>query len=875
MPQSPTNEYINNSSGAESNNAGLKFQDTVVNGLKVDARIFEDIVKTLADRNQQMMRIRDDIKKANVSGDDTSAKQLRKKYEEELFKLRKEHEKEIQKAAYLYAKGNYDKLSAARKVELDTERKEELALAKAKINAAVKAGAIEKDAAKERLKEINNETRALNNRIKKNAELEKKRAEEQDKYLTALETRRMTVAQKKQYDLDKKAAEAKKKLQDTLSDSKSTSEDKQNAYAAAAQAEDAAIRNKQEQEAAEKAAEKEKELRKNIGKALSNLASAAFSAVESAMDLYPQYQGSINARLQGSGKYYQDISGMVRSNLQFSPYVKQQTMLENLNKLVEAGIAYNVEERAFLASVAENIATTFDATNGTILRIVRLQQADSTAARLGMEASLTSFLNNMFQNTEYLTNTFKDVTDRLLEATSTMTRENSIAFEYMVQKWLGALESVGVSESTLNKIAEGIGYLGSGNIAALSSDNGLQNLMVMSANKAGENYADLLINGLDSSNTNKLLKAMVEYLQEIAGNQNKVVRSAYGNVFGVSQSDLMAITNLTSSDISNIVNKELDYDAAYAETDAQLKLLAKSMSDLSHGRLSTIQMMNTALNNVFTSMGGDVSSNLFTYGSYKLIDLLQSAGVDAEIPYLSAAGFGLDLHASVGDLIKVGIIGISSLSRLGSIIGGLTSGGGIDLSSWGGQDVLTRGTGVTLADTLRAGTSHSASVGKGSSSYNDMEGGSLAGQADKAKEAQKKTGMQEKTPEKTLDDIWKLATRQSDEIIHVQVDKLANDFLPEGMKNLPVIDSTLINAVNDLGLANFIKTLTPKKDDTNKYEELFRCNVAAIDGEGLTLGDLIVLMLGGNLEVVAKQPMGGTIMGLTDTISAIKSRYNR
>ena len=227
------------------------------------------------------------------------------------------------------------------------------------------------------------------------------------------------------------------------------------------------------------------------------------------MDLYPQYQGAINARLQGSGKYYQDISGMIRSNLQFSPYVKQQTMLENLNKLVEAGIAYNVEERAFLASVAENIATTFDATNGTILRIVRLQQADSTAARLGMEASLTSFLNNMFQNTEYLTNTFKDVTDKLLEATSTMTRENSVAFEYMVQKWLGALESVGVSESTLSKIAEGIGYLGSGNIAALSSDEGLQNLMVMSANKAGENYADLLIKGLDSSSTNKLLKSMV------------------------------------------------------------------------------------------------------------------------------------------------------------------------------------------------------------------------------------------------------------------------------------------------------------------------------------------------------------------------------
>ena len=863
MPQSPTNEYINNSSGAESNNTGLKFQDTVVNGLKVDAKIFEDITKTLADRNQQMQRIRDDIRKANMSGDDAAARQLRKKYEEEFFKLRKEHEKEIQRAAYLYAKDNYNKLSAAKKVEFDRERKEELALEKAKIKAAKEAGAIEQDAAKERIKEINKETRAINKRIEKNAELERKRAEEQDKYLTALETRRMTAAQKKQLELDKKAADAKKKLQEVLADDKSTSEDKQKAYVAAAQAEDEAERNKKEQE-----------LRSNIGKALNNLAKAAFSAVETAMDLYPQYQGSINARLQGSGKYYQDISGMIRSNLQFSPYVKQQTMLENLNKLVEAGIAYNVEERAFLTSVAENIATTFDATNGTILRIVRLQQADSTAARLGMEASLTSFLNNMFQNTEYLTNTFKNVTDKLLEATSTMTRENSIAFEYMVQKWLGALESVGVSESTLNKIAEGIGYLGSGNIAALSSDTGLQNLMVMSANKAGENYADLLIKGLDSSSTNKLLKSMVEYLQEIAGNQNKVVRSAYGNVFGVSQSDLMAITNLTSSDISNIVNKGLDYDAAYAETDRQLRLLAKSMTDLSHGRLSRVQMMNTALNNVFTSMGGDVSSNLFTYGSYKLVDLLQSAGVDAEIPFLTAAGFGLDLHASIGDLVKVGIIGISALSRLGSVIGGLTSEGGINLSSWGGQDVLTRGTGLTLADTLRAGTSQSASVGKGSSSYSDVEGGSLAGQADKAKETQKKTGMQEKTPEKTLDDIWKLATKQGNEIIHVQLDSLGKD-----LTTLPVKDAEVLKVLDNAGLggiAMIAKALAPKKEEgINKYEELFKCNVAAINGEGLTLGDLIVLMLSGNLEVVAKQPIGGTMMSLTDTISAMKSRYNR
>lgn len=861
MPQSPINEYVNSSMGADNTDAGSKFQDTVVKGFKISAQALEDMTRSLADRNREMQKLRDSIRQANRTGDEENANKLRKKYESEFTKLRIENAQKIEKAAYIVAKDNYNKLSTAKKIEADKSRKEELALEKSKINAAIKAGVIEKDATKDRMKAINNETRAINNRLKKNQDAEKKRMDENNKYMTALETRRMNDAQKKQLALDKKAADAKKKLQETLEDEAATDEDKQKAYAAAAQAEDEAERNKKEQE-----------LKDNIGKALNNLAKAAFSAVETGMDLYPQYQGAINARLQGSGKYYQDISGMIRSNLQFSPYVKQQTMLENLNKLVEAGIAYNVEERAFLASVAENIATTFDATNGTILRIVRLQQADSTAARLGMEASLTSFLNNMFQNTEYLTNTFKDVTDKLLEATSTMTRENSVAFEYMVQKWLGALESVGVSESTLSKIAEGIGYLGSGNIAALSSDEGLQNLMVMSANKAGENYADLLIKGLDSSSTNKLLKSMVEYLQEIAGNQNKVVRSAYGNVFGVSQSDLMAITNLTSSDISNIVNQGLSYDAAYAETNKQLGTLAMSMVDLLHGRLSRVQMMNTALTNMFTTMGGDVSSNLFTYGSYKLVDMLQSAGVDAEIPFFTAAGFGLDLHASIGDLLKVGIIGISSLSRLGSVISGLTSAGGLNLASWGGQDVLTRGTGLTLADTLRAGTSQSASVGKGSSSYSDIEGGSLAGQAEKAKETQKKTGMQETMPEKTIDDVWKFITRNDTlDAVPVYVESVNTE------AKFPIqsedITQIRINTNSLTALSGISSGLSKLTNNSNKYADLFNYNVAEIAGTDMTLGNLIALLFSGELQVVAKSDTTSSFLGISDIISNIKSTY--
>nr|DAU00298.1 MAG TPA: hypothetical protein [Bacteriophage sp.] len=41
--------------------------------------------------------------------------------------------------------------------------------------------------------------------------------------------------------------------------------------------------------------------------------------------------------------------------------------------MVDLGINYNLEERAFLATISDKVATTFDAANGTLLRLIRLQ----------------------------------------------------------------------------------------------------------------------------------------------------------------------------------------------------------------------------------------------------------------------------------------------------------------------------------------------------------------------------------------------------------------------------------------------------------------------------------------------------------------------
>lgn len=102
--------------------------------------------------------------------------------------------------------------------------------------------------------------------------------------------------------------------------------------------------------------------------------------------------------------------------------------------MVSQGIAFNVEQRAALDVMKDKIATTFDAANGTLLRLVRIQEQDTTAGRLGMESALTAFLNNMYQTTEYMEGIARTVKGNLEEAMSLMTGENALSFEYQVQK---------------------------------------------------------------------------------------------------------------------------------------------------------------------------------------------------------------------------------------------------------------------------------------------------------------------------------------------------------------------------------------------------------------------------------------------------------
>ena len=398
----------------------------------------------------------------------------------------------------------------------------------------------------------------------------------------------------------------------------------------------------------------------NIGKKIGKAFQDISNKINSAMDTYSKYQSTIDTRLQESGKTFEQMQSSLKSAVGASPYLKTETMLSNLQTLVEAGIVTNIEQRAFLNTIKDKVAATFDAANSSLLRIIRLQQNDSTAARLGMEAYLTRFLNVMVENTEYLTSTFDNVQSALLEASSIMDTATSTEFEYVVQKWLGTLVGRGMSESTATSIAGAIGMLGSGNISGLAGSS-LNNLLVMASSRAGLNYADLITGGLNASNTNRLMSALVQYMQEINASGNNAVRSQYAQTFGLSISDLMAATGV--GNIGAISNNFLSYSGMYDELSDQL------------GKVGSRTHISEAINNLFEnaqfSLASNIAGNAVTAAMWKVTDMIQGVTGGINIPAISVLGNMVDLETTVENLMKIGIVGVGSLGMIGDVVTGL------------------------------------------------------------------------------------------------------------------------------------------------------------------------------------------------------------
>lgn len=385
--------------------------------------------------------------------------------------------------------------------------------------------------------------------------------------------------------------------------------------------------------------------------AIDKLGEKLDNAIDSAMDTYSRYQGSINARLVGSEKTFKS---MMDGNAKSSPFYKTSDYINNLNDLVSQGIAYNVEQRAFIQTMKDKIVTTFDATNGTLLRLIKLQNSDSTAARMGMEAMLTEYLNNMYMNTEYLSNQYDNVSGALVEAESLLGTQASAELEYVVQKWLGSLSSVGLSDSAVSSIAQSLGYLGSGNVNSLVGTD-VGNLMAMAISKANLSYADILKEGLTVENTDKIMSSLVEYLQYIADSSNNVVMSQLANIFGMSVSDIQSAKNVN---VDTVVGNNLSYSGGLGKLSARLTNDFSFSSIMSgNGAITIAEAYDNIVQNAIFSIGSAIADNGVQYGIYKAASLVE----DYTSGMISAGAKAVNKLASY---TKIGSIGVAALESL-------------------------------------------------------------------------------------------------------------------------------------------------------------------------------------------------------------------
>lgn len=470
-----------------------------------------------------------------------------------------------------------------------------------------------------------------------------------------------------------------------------------------------------------------------------------------------EYQGKIDARLQGSDKSYRELSDRISSNLMLSPFVKTTKVLDQLREASEKGINYNIEQRAFLASLTDKIATTFDAFDSNLMRIIRLQQADSTASRLGMEASLTKLFNNMFEDSSYLSEAADRVAGNLVDAQSQMTHEGAAEFEYVVQKWLGALSSLGMGGDTLTQIATGLNYLATGDVTNLASNSSLQTMFAMAASAANLEYSELLLNGLDASTTNQLLEGMIVYLKEIADNsENQVVKAAYGDILNLTHSDMRALSNLTSSEISTLSGTNLSYSQMRNELNTQFAQLIT--------RTTLPTLLSNVYENIMYGMASDMANNPVTFAMTKMLKWMEETDTDIAIPFVNAMGFGLDLNATVGDLMQMGLGIAQAFSLTTNILSSLGSAGGLDLDAWNATETTKRGSGLNLTSlSTLGGTSGSIGTFAVSGNSNDVATSSISSATDDSENTKKITNKNSKPPEKTIEDLHKAIVGESAE----------------------------------------------------------------------------------------------------------------
>ncbi|MCM1323009.1 MAG: hypothetical protein NC218_02385 [Acetobacter sp.] len=468
---------------------------------------------------------------------------------------------------------------------------------------------------------------------------------------------------------------------------------------------------KQEKEALELLDKKEEREQKIAdyakSKAFDSMKSV-ISAITSAANTYSSYVDRIQTRLLGANETMGSISTKLMVAFGASPIFQMKSVMEKVAQAVEKGINFNVESRAAMEVLKDKVAATFDAFDSSLLRIIKIQQADSTQARLGMESMLTEFLNKNFQDSSYLADNLNaSVTAALLEAQSMYSREDALALEYSVQKWLGSMSSVGVSNELVSKIAQGVGYLASGDVSSLSSSSDVESLLVAAANRGGANYGAMLTGGVSVDDINAIFSGLRSLVAEIGKEgRNVVALNQYAKTFGMTVSDVQAMLNLSDNAMTAIASDMKSY------SELTQRVIDETSIGKLLGRTGGASIGNNIYENFLWGSGRAYGSNVASYMGWQMgslvVDLMKGieSGLDVQ-PF----GVGTHVNLDLGELAQVVQFTAGVLPGVASMLGGLTSIGGVGWSVLGddkekARDVVTKGNLVSMA---QAGTRQTSS----------------------------------------------------------------------------------------------------------------------------------------------------------------------
>lgn len=459
----------------------------------------------------------------------------------------------------------------------------------------------------------------------------------------------------------------------------------------------------------QKLSEASESLTSNLGTTVKSITDKIDAVIEN----FISKQQSIAAHLMGTNTTLDDITGTLSSALSGQGLVKQESVYNNLSKLVNEGIVYNVEQRAFLQTLSDDMNLIFDANNGSLTRLIRLQSTDLTSYRMAIQYDLQTFLNQNYSTSEYIKDAFTNVSESLLETQSLLSSSEGIALESTLQTILGSYYSLGGSTSTVTSLAKAINSLGSGDISELGS--GISNLILMGVAQAGLDYGNILNGGLNAQETSEIMNNVISYMSSMySGTESNVVRNQLAKAFGVTVSDLVAASKTpkveggVSADISNLLS---DY------------------SGFTHFSTQVSNLMD----NLIYSWGTGIASNTGQYLGYEASKLISSTlgtaldGVNINIPLLGSVNLGKIAQAA--PLVAL----IPSLIENVTAIGAGLSGGLGDLNGVYDALLSTSRSTIKVSD---AGVSGSLYVGNGNttdllnsslSSVSDLVGNDIAG----------------------------------------------------------------------------------------------------------------------------------------------------